>query len=289
MKGKERYKIDTWYEAPSRKSNKPKDVLGLKKEGYVVMKFFVSNLPGGCASYDLQDVLKRFGKIHGICIARKFDRLGKRFGFVSFFNVKDPLSLEKELKDVWIGSYKLFIVLARFVDGERVNWKEEKHWVPVAEIKSVENNVETAHVGVDNSGSSMATGRSFKETLVGKDVGKSVEEIVIDDGLIGNTHWNGLGLIGTTKGMKELTGLKDWLMSVRLANVGIRYVGGLSVVLVFEEKECMAEFFSTKEVWNQVLDSLGIWEGQRLQVGRIAWLKCFGVPLCLFDTRVMAV
>ncbi|KAM0010509.1 hypothetical protein Hdeb2414_s0074g00775201 [Helianthus debilis subsp. tardiflorus] len=133
----------------------------------------------------------------------------------------------------------------------------------------------------------MATGRSFKETLVGKDVGKSVEEIVIDDGLIGNTHWNGLGLIGTTKGMKELTGLKDWLMSVRLANVGIRYVGGLSVVLVFEEKERMAEFFSTKEVWNLVFDSLGIWEGQRLQVGRIAWLKCFGVPLCLFDTRVM--
>ncbi|MFS7958530.1 putative RNA recognition motif domain, nucleotide-binding alpha-beta plait domain superfamily [Helianthus anomalus] len=131
MADKEKYNIGTWYDVPQRKGSHQYQGETSKKNDVSVMKFFVSNLPGGYASSDLVKALKGFGVIHNTYIARKFDKLGKRFGFVSFANVKDPLGLERDMKDVWIRSYKLFIVLARFVDGERMNWKGDKRWSPV--------------------------------------------------------------------------------------------------------------------------------------------------------------
>ncbi|KAM0026750.1 hypothetical protein Hdeb2414_s0020g00561771 [Helianthus debilis subsp. tardiflorus] len=111
--------------------------------------------------------------------------------------------------------------------------------------------------------------------------------VVLDDEFIGNVFWNGLGLFGTTKDLQALTSLKDWLRSVRLPHVRIRYVGGLSVILVFEDKEGMLDFLSTKEVWNLVFSTLVLWEGQMLPCDRIAWLKIFGLPLCMFDSSVV--
>ncbi|XP_021995205.1 uncharacterized protein LOC110892344 [Helianthus annuus] len=288
MTGRDRYKVDTWYEAPSRKGRKNNADVGSKVNGPVATKFFVSNIPEGCTSAVLNDVFKGFGNLIGTYIARKYDKLGKRFGFVSFANVKDPITLEKDLKDVWIGSYKLFIVLARFVDGEKVTWKEDKKWVPVAGKNNEARVKKDVHVTVENQpASALFEGRSFRDTLVGKEKGDDMVHVVLDDEVIGNVFWNGLGLLGTTKDLQALTSLKDWLRSVRLPNIRIRYVGGLSVILVFEDKEGMMDFLSTKEVWNPVLSTLVVWEGQRLPCDRIAWLKILGLPLCLFDSTVV--
>ncbi|KAF5770268.1 hypothetical protein HanRHA438_Chr14g0668471 [Helianthus annuus] len=95
-----------------------------------------------------------------------------------------------------------------------------------------------------------------------------------------------MGLIGRVRGLEELTTLRMWLDSIRLTTVGIRYVGGLSVVLVFKDKENMLEFYQTKEVWSSVFVSLEVWEGQQVPFERIAWLKIFGVPLQLYDDSV---
>lgn len=113
-----RPKVDVWYDVSyndrrhGRKENNER-----KKDE--VTKFFVSNLPGKCSSADLKEVFQKYGDYQGSYIARKLDRLGKRFGFVMFRKVADTCKLENDMKDVWIGSYKLFVCLARFVDGER--------------------------------------------------------------------------------------------------------------------------------------------------------------------------
>ncbi|KAJ0738095.1 hypothetical protein HanLR1_Chr06g0214251 [Helianthus annuus] len=130
-------------------------------------------------------------------------------------------------------------------------------------------------------------GRSFRDTLVGKDICDPMEEVVLDDGFDGNAIWKGLGLLGSTRDLNTLTSLKEWLFSVRLGNVHIRYVGGLSVVLVFEDNVSMLEFLNTKEVWNPVFSSLVIWDGQRSNLERLAWIKIFGLPLFLFDKYVV--
>ncbi|KAJ0524805.1 putative RNA recognition motif domain, nucleotide-binding alpha-beta plait domain superfamily [Helianthus annuus] len=265
MAGRDRYKEDTWYDAPTRKGRKSKEDVGLKEKGFAVTKFFVSNLPEGCASSDLYGVLKGFGSIQGTYIARKYDKLGIRFGFVLFVNVKDPVGLERDMKDVWIGSYKLFVVLARFVDGERVVRKDDKRWAPVEEKNgggrvpvAVEGPVD---VGVQNA-SSQAEGRTFQDTLLGITKEYVLDEIVVEDGFVGNVLRKGWALAGMTRDLEALTSLKQWLAE---------YDG----------------FLNTKDVWSPVFDSLVVWEGQQFLSDRIAWLSIYGIPLYLFDDRVI--
>ncbi|KAJ0679989.1 putative RNA recognition motif domain, nucleotide-binding alpha-beta plait domain superfamily [Helianthus annuus] len=113
---------ESWEEVNHRKGKRnDHQGEGSKK---VISKFYVSNLPPRCSSQDLKDVLGGFGRFEGSYIARKQDRWGKRFAFVSFSGVFDVKRMEKEMSDVWIGSYKLFITVARFVDGERVQKKD---------------------------------------------------------------------------------------------------------------------------------------------------------------------
>lgn len=152
MAAREKYKENTWYDAPARHGPRGQRGEISKKQEIKVSKFFVSNLPGGCSSKDLVDTLKGYGVILSTYIARKYDKFGKRFGFVSFANIVDPIALENDLKDVWIGSYKLFIALARFVDGDKMNWKGEQRWIPkknengnpAVENMEIEKETETA-------------------------------------------------------------------------------------------------------------------------------------------------
>ncbi|KAJ0792435.1 hypothetical protein HanOQP8_Chr01g0017991 [Helianthus annuus] len=176
------------------------------------------------------------------------------------------------------------------MDGEKVSWKKEKQWVPGNE-KKVERsvNVKTNAVDVDKLRPSSVNHRSFKDILLDKEPGQGPMEVGLESDFQGSLQWKGLGLVGRTRCFRDLTNLRVWLSSFGTAKVGIRYVGGLWVVLVFEDRETMVEFQQKKEVWMSVFDTLDYWEGQRIPVEHIAWLKIFGVPLCLFEDCVFNV
>ncbi|KAJ0502719.1 putative RNA recognition motif domain, nucleotide-binding alpha-beta plait domain superfamily [Helianthus annuus] len=259
-----------------------------KQNDLPVTKYFVSNLPEGCSSADLMAVLKGFGSIKSIYIARKCDKLGKRFGFVSFVNVRDPEDLEIRRKDVWIGSYKLYVVLARFVDGERVLRKGEKQWVPVRNedegLDSGKGNRKETHVEeTSNAGQGKGDGRSFRDTLLNVDPPKKDSEIVVTAAAKGGMLWEGCGAVGRVSDLKKLSKLRIWLDLVGQAKVGIRYLGGFWVMLLFDSDVRMEGFVRTKEVWRVCFDSLERWDGQVIHTDRIAWLKIYGVPLMLYD------
>ncbi|KAM0066705.1 putative RNA-binding domain superfamily [Helianthus debilis subsp. tardiflorus] len=246
------------------------------------------------ASSDLIAVLKGFGEIHSIYIARKFDKLGKRFGFVSFGNVRDPLALEYDLRDVWIGSYKLFIVLARFVDGERMNWKGDKRRTPVKTDRDpldVRNNgVEMDHV-VDEQqpGKGLEEGLSYRDKLLNREpvsTKNALEFVVQSDYKVG-VPWSGSEVVGRVSDLKKLSKLRVWLDLLGYNRVGIKYVGGLWVMLTFESNECMDGFVCSKEMWKVCFDNLERWDGQITNSERLAWLKVYGLPLCLYDKGIL--
>ncbi|KAJ0811029.1 putative RNA recognition motif domain, nucleotide-binding alpha-beta plait domain superfamily [Helianthus annuus] len=294
MAGKEKYNIGTWYDVPQRKGSRQYQGETSKKNDVAATKFFVSNLPGGCASSDLVKALKGFGVIHNTYIARKFDKLGKRFGFVSFANVKDPLGLEKDMKDVWIGSYKLFIVLARFVDGERMNWKGDKRWTPVktdrvpSDVGNKDIELEPL-MDVQKVGNGLEEGRSFRDKLLNVEPmnPKKPLELVVNSEFNGGKSWIGCGAVGRVSDLKKLSNLRVWLDLTGLSRVGIKYIGGLWVMLVFETELSMESFVGVKEVWKVCFDNLEKWEGQLIPNERIAWLKVFGLPLCLYDKDIV--
>ncbi|MFS7999079.1 putative RNA recognition motif domain, nucleotide-binding alpha-beta plait domain superfamily [Helianthus anomalus] len=282
MAAKERYKVDTWYDVPFKDGRRSKNI-GASSSKVKIIKVFVSNLPEGCSSADLVHVMKGFGVIKGTYIVRKYDRLGKRFGFVSFGNVEDPVKLEENLKDVWIGSYKLYVVLARFVDGVKIQHKEAKVWKPVDEARTEvrPNNVADEGKVGDNSGPAVVGTRSFRDTLLNVVPGKEVVDINVSDEVIARDEWNGLGLLGKVKDLNSLSRLRIWFGKSVSCKVGIRYVGGLYVILLFESYEDKTWFLDKKGVWDKVFVFLNAWGGQTWEYECIAWLKLFGIPLCL--------
>ncbi|MFS8005365.1 putative RNA recognition motif domain, nucleotide-binding alpha-beta plait domain superfamily [Helianthus anomalus] len=59
-----------------------------------ISKFYVARLPEKCSSKDIEEVLGTYGAIDGVYVARKRDKHGFRFGFVSFKGVKDVVELK---------------------------------------------------------------------------------------------------------------------------------------------------------------------------------------------------
>ncbi|KAJ0601522.1 putative RNA recognition motif domain, nucleotide-binding alpha-beta plait domain superfamily [Helianthus annuus] len=265
MVGRDRYKVNQWYDVPEKNRRGNNSGQQKVRTRGAITKVFVSNIPERCSSADLVGVLKGFGEIAGSYIARKYDRLGKRFGFVSFMNVKDLLSLEQDLRDVWIGSYKLFIVLARFVDGEKVSWKEEKQWQPVKGkevqidkfVENMEPQKKSDHIGTSGGGA-----RSFKDALINKEVEHVVTEVYVDEKVIAFQEWFDRSLIGRVKDFGSLTSLRKMISGLSDCSFTIKYVEGFRVVLVFDNSKEKDEFLEKKEGWSSCFDSLETWRGQ---------------------------
>ncbi|MCI61669.1 RNA recognition motif, partial [Trifolium medium] len=56
----------------------------------------------------------KFGRVGEVYIPRKLDKRGNRFGFVKFKDVKNLEELSNQLSDVWCGSFKIRINIAKF-------------------------------------------------------------------------------------------------------------------------------------------------------------------------------
>ncbi|KAM0020723.1 putative RNA recognition motif domain, nucleotide-binding alpha-beta plait domain superfamily [Helianthus debilis subsp. tardiflorus] len=273
---------DEWEQPRNRKGrHNDRQAKGKNK---VLSKFFVSNLPPKCSSQDLKEVLGSFGRYEGSYIARKLDKWGKRFAFVSFSDVKDVKRLGDELSDVWIGSYKLFIAIARFVDGEKVDRPDSVnrrkatsasfnshantngHEIPVSE-------------GSDGNGgvnASVGNGRSFVDSLLNRN---KVDVIKVDDSVERFSHWRDCALTGRVVNFHTLTSLKQMLRTCGWRSLDIKYLGGLSVALVFYNSGDRDVFLNCKVSWSKWFEFLDVWsDNASVEEGRIAWLQVHGIP-----------
>ncbi|KAK9049452.1 hypothetical protein SSX86_031579 [Deinandra increscens subsp. villosa] len=287
MAARDRYKVDQWYNAPSKRGRDNRNS-HRSSESNGGVKFFVSNLPQGCSSADLSRVLKGYGDVKGTYIARKLDRLGKRFGFVTFNTGRNMNDLADDLKDAWIGSYKLYIVPAMFVDGKEIPRNVVKTWQPVKEkeiqqedkAKDRVDEPVAMDVNVENR-------RTFKDTLLNKEAPvRDVVEINVDQSIVAFGDWFDRAVIIHLKSLEALTTLRVWLKNLGVVEVEIKYVGGLCAMLVFDNSDMKKAFTSRKEEWGGYVVLLEEWYGQTFQVPRIAWIKIRGVPLSIACSKV---
>ncbi|MFS7987392.1 putative RNA recognition motif domain, nucleotide-binding alpha-beta plait domain superfamily [Helianthus anomalus] len=96
--------VDDDWEVQNRRNKGRKEAGGSKPD---IVKFFVSNIPQGCRPWDMENAFSIFGKIAGAFIAKKKDKEGKIFGFVSFKGVRDLDELKRNLTNVNLGGNKL--------------------------------------------------------------------------------------------------------------------------------------------------------------------------------------
>ncbi|KAM0026322.1 hypothetical protein Hdeb2414_s0020g00556941 [Helianthus debilis subsp. tardiflorus] len=99
-------------------------------------------------------------------------------------------------------------------------------------------------------------------------------------------EWYNRSLIVRTHDLKTLVKLDKLLKSHDGPKVSLKYVGGLHMLLIFEDLEEMLQFKDFDLIVKVWFSWLEIWKGQSLHFERIAWLKIMGVPLHLVDIEI---
>ncbi|KAF5795151.1 hypothetical protein HanRHA438_Chr08g0347751 [Helianthus annuus] len=174
--------------------------------------------------------------------------------------------------DVWMGSYKLFIVIVRFVDGEKVTEdKKDQKKIYVEKKIADDKPMPGRKVGAE----------SYCDILTNKKKSTDHMVIKIDGNVKGFAKWYEYALVGRVSDFKILISLRKLLKVNGYNRVEIKYLGGLRVGLVFEDVELLNYFKDTDVVWKGWFEQLEHWEGQSFDYERIAWLKIHGVPLHL--------
>ncbi|KAJ0724258.1 putative RNA recognition motif domain, nucleotide-binding alpha-beta plait domain superfamily [Helianthus annuus] len=257
----------TWVDPHLKRKSKSSGFGGKTVNGSIT-KFFVTNLPQGCTPWELSNFLKVFGDVAGSYIAKKKDKVGNRFSFISFRDVRDVKEMERALNGTKMGSSKLRVNLARFA-SENVSLfdssKNQKDFIPEEQHGGKQVNRQTKSQAFIKDGG----GRSFRDLFV-KDSGAKVEgssNQVHDDGVAVEAFENIFAF-------KELVGAGE-------RDYSISYLGSLFVLVKFRSEEHCNSFVCNHDLWIEWFSSLDHWNGQSLPFKRIAWLRMVGVPIHL--------
>ncbi|KAM0018745.1 putative RNA recognition motif domain, nucleotide-binding alpha-beta plait domain superfamily [Helianthus debilis subsp. tardiflorus] len=243
--------------------------------------FFVSNIPQGCRPWDLANALRDFGEIAGAFIAKKKDKNGRTFGFVSFKDVRDLEALKNSLSKVKLGGNKLDINVARYA-------KENGH-LRLAEGKSGKG-VAGKKTGIDHSKGQMGgynvtgsrpvnQGASFLDVLTNKTHAEKEDDVlVLDPATFSLAEDSERRAIGRVLGFQELNALKSSLSGAGIGGVSVQYLGGLYVLITMISGEGLASFLNDKDSWSRWFSMLQPWLGQAIPFERLAWINIRGVP-----------
>ncbi|KAJ0788679.1 putative RNA recognition motif domain, nucleotide-binding alpha-beta plait domain superfamily [Helianthus annuus] len=244
-----------------------------------ITKLFVTNLPEGCSGTDLASHVRPFGQIFDLYIARKRDKGGNRFGFISMLDVKDKDELIKSLRNTRIGKYKLWFSIARFVleDGEISNHQPDKSNSNKFGTKN--NKVDDSHVDA-NKGTFASGKKSFKDMLVGKTVTVNIRVNAFQS-------LHGKALVARMIDLRALKNIKIILNDICPGRGRVQYLGGLDVMVSFDDAETVVAVREAAKLVVGKFSMISIWEGQTLGFERLAWLKVQGIPLHLLSNEVI--
>ncbi|KAJ0793170.1 putative RNA recognition motif domain, nucleotide-binding alpha-beta plait domain superfamily [Helianthus annuus] len=289
---------DVWIDVPSKNR---KERNGGKLSDKNVTKYFVSNLPFGCTPWEVSDFLGFYGEVAGTYIARKNDKNGNRFGFVSFKNVKDAKDLEHRMNGIKMGKFILKVNIARFA-VENAGLLEEfvlpksKSGYDSGRVEHHPPEYQQQNQKVGNVSSMQKGGLSFADLFSGRnnELGDTsgtkdftTDKLIHIPEEVKAFHFlHGSALIGRSVDLNTLTKMDKILLEEGYSGVEIHYVGGISLLLKFKAHEEAVDFLMKQDKWRKWFSVLDMWEGQSLPFERVAWLNLFGVPLHLADNSV---
>ncbi|KAJ0752768.1 putative RNA recognition motif domain, nucleotide-binding alpha-beta plait domain superfamily [Helianthus annuus] len=249
-----------------------------------VVKFFVINLPEGCTPWELRQGLEGFGVISGTYVAKKRDKMGNRFGFVSFVEVKDRLVLEKSLSGAKLGNSKLKINLAKFAleNSGLADQQEDK------------KNGQSFPSQVDKGRSfKIRDGRSFRDVLwkskateevimasegsKGVGVPDSGKSVIVPDRTSAFKELFGLAVVGRKVDLETLVDLDKLLRIAKVSFSRIQFLGGPPVLISFLDCDSANKFLDSRVIWGPWFTKLEAWRvgvlaGEAVRIGEVVTL-----------------
>jgi hypothetical protein len=241
---------------------------GKKKTGYfhhldqVTTSFFITNFPAEATTGDLWKLFQNYGRVGEVYIPKKLDKRGRRFGFVKFKEVEDAEMLSDQLRDVWCGSFKLWVNLSRFRRSDRDE----------ASQQTIPNR---SDVQLEDSRS----GKSFKTALVGRAPSMVLKtlHVPVNEELCKELRGSVVGLLAREK---DVTRIQTTLAMEGFRSISVTHMGGNMALLrssmegdvdrlLKRKNECLSFYFSELKPWNPGL----------LAVQREVWVQAYGIPL----------
>ncbi|XP_022024833.1 uncharacterized protein LOC110925173 [Helianthus annuus] len=300
---------EIWTDVNDRRKPKRQNYVDKDKSVRLdVTKFFISNLPPGCRPWDVADFVRVYGEVSGMYIARKRDKAGNRFGFLSFKNVKDAKNLEKALNGLKMGGHKLMVNIARFAN-ENIGVRESDGRPGIRLVGMRDGDGGTnkktsglngARIAEDTRGKAKLftkEGISYKDMVapmkktisVIPDCSGSQEPmrvIEVHKETSAFFAFQERAVIGRAVNVRMLAELQNLLSSVGYGKAKVYYAGGLYVIIVFLEVFEAMDLFNNSRTWDAWFSSLDMWVGQSLPFERISWIKFVGVPVHLAENKV---
>ncbi|KAJ0897269.1 hypothetical protein HanRHA438_Chr08g0343801 [Helianthus annuus] len=86
--------------------------------------------------------------------------------------------------------------------------------------------------------------------------------------------------------MPTLTKMYVLIKEAGFSDFKIHYLGGLSLLVSFDDDIGDADFLLDVNKWSRWFSSLDMWAGQSMQYERVVWLKFHGMPLHLAENKV---
>ncbi|GJV76435.1 nucleotide-binding alpha-beta plait domain-containing protein [Tanacetum coccineum] len=238
----------------------------------VSTSIFITNFPDSFTAKELFYACKQYGHVVDSFIPMKRSKEGKRFSFVHFINIFNVDRLVSNLCTIWVDRLKFHANIARF---HRPPLNSNK----ATEKKNVESHRGGYHVPRKDDGD---MGKLFVNVVKSNTRSGSVEcdstpVIVLDEECLYSKDLTN-SLLGRVKEFASLTNLKTALQNEGFADINVKYMGELWVLLEFISPK-------SKDLFRNNV-GVGSWFSEMRDVsiefnpdGRIVWVEVEGVPL----------
>ncbi|PWA99336.1 RNA-directed DNA polymerase, eukaryota, Nucleotide-binding alpha-beta plait domain protein [Artemisia annua] len=280
----------TWVFNKNKESNaKPIGNPFNKDVEKVASSFYVSNFPDSLDARGLWNLCAPYGRLVDAFIAFKRSKGGKRFGFIRYVGVKDNLDFVRSLSNIWIGSFHLYVTVARF---QRSKPTEPKQSIPRA--------AHTVPFGVDNhnpnntthTNTAMPTGiPSFASIVHGdhKRCGGTLpstkpRSICLKDQDLISIDDASKVLLVKLKEVESMNNMYKICRNEGFVDLKIHHAGGLWIWIQFPSVASCSEFQSNASI-NRLSSSIKYVTPSFKVDERMIWIEINGLPLCAWGSN----
>ena len=230
--------------------------------------FYFAGVSDDISEAEMWRAFTKVGKVVDVYLARKKNKAGLNFGFVRFIGIEDPLHFEKKLCGIRIGKGRLTANLARY---------ERQQRIPA--VIAPRDSRELFYA--NRSYQRVSKGRSFADAVKGHNANSSnhgnetiklsTDEVMFD--------WLQSNLVGKVSSFNTLWNIRNILDAEGCDNIVVRYLGGLYVLMKFDNHEKAEEFLIiAKDTWSKWFDSLTHWSSNFCVKERFVSLIISGLP-----------
>ncbi|GKV50980.1 hypothetical protein SLEP1_g57658 [Rubroshorea leprosula] len=245
-----------------------------------------------------------YGKVVDVYIPRKWDKRGKRYGFVRLTGVKNEIQMERRLNEIWIGSYKMRVKLANNRQRKPSSYRKVQGAPKVSRSTSIMNRLvqpgQTYAQAVKGQGKredkapDQSQEKETKETpkmevvktrdqenKEAEKTEKIVEYIPWGDEL----KWLEGGMVAVARSMALISEIQEQI-DADGGLISLSPIGGRRVLLTEKVTGFIADYMKhNEELFGMWFESVTPWEKAPEEKSQLKWVRISGVPLKAWGER----